>query len=190
MLAELLNQIPPDQDIGSVTADGVYVTRRCHDAIAEAECPCCHSASQECYAMEALTQRGYRPETIRDGVKIPGPYSVAVVEWIPPLKTCRDQGASCETDGPEPYGARRRPAGCGDPNPHRCTKPLHSSWPTRHRAHRISPSGGKGTPLIRFVQQSPSAVIWALSLKPHNNILKTVVNKNIAKNKPLCLSVY
>jgi hypothetical protein len=33
MLPELLNQIPPDQDIGSVTADGAYDTRKCHDAI-------------------------------------------------------------------------------------------------------------------------------------------------------------
>ena len=35
MLPELLNQIPPDQDIRSVTADGAYDTRKCHDAIAE-----------------------------------------------------------------------------------------------------------------------------------------------------------
>ena len=34
MLPELLNQIPPDRDIGSVTADGAYDTRKCHDAIA------------------------------------------------------------------------------------------------------------------------------------------------------------
>lgn len=31
-LPELLNQIPPDQNIGLVTADGVYDTRKCHDA--------------------------------------------------------------------------------------------------------------------------------------------------------------
>ena len=34
MLPELLKQVPPDQDIGSVTADGAYDTRKCHDAIA------------------------------------------------------------------------------------------------------------------------------------------------------------
>ncbi len=34
MLPELLSQIPPDQDIGSVTADGAYDTRKCHEAIA------------------------------------------------------------------------------------------------------------------------------------------------------------
>ena len=35
MLPELLSQIPPDQQIASVTADGAYDTRKCHDAIAE-----------------------------------------------------------------------------------------------------------------------------------------------------------
>jgi len=34
MLPELLDQIQFDQDIGSVTADGAYDTRKCHDAIA------------------------------------------------------------------------------------------------------------------------------------------------------------
>jgi hypothetical protein len=34
VLPELLNQIPTDQDIGSVTADGAYDTRKCHEAIA------------------------------------------------------------------------------------------------------------------------------------------------------------
>ncbi|MEQ5872940.1 IS5 family transposase [Sagittula sp. NFXS13] len=35
MLPELLSQIPLDQDIGSVTADGAYDTRKCHNAIAD-----------------------------------------------------------------------------------------------------------------------------------------------------------
>ncbi len=34
MLPELLDQISPDQEIGSVTADGAFDTRNCHDAIA------------------------------------------------------------------------------------------------------------------------------------------------------------
>ena len=33
VLPDLLNQIPPDQAIGSVTADGAYDTRKCHEAI-------------------------------------------------------------------------------------------------------------------------------------------------------------
>jgi hypothetical protein len=35
MLPELPSQIPPDQKIAGVTADGAYDTRRCHGAIAE-----------------------------------------------------------------------------------------------------------------------------------------------------------
>lgn len=34
MLPELLDQIPREQGIGSVTADGAYDTRKCHEAIA------------------------------------------------------------------------------------------------------------------------------------------------------------
>ncbi len=34
MLPELLDQIPPDQEIGLVTADGAYDTRKCYETIA------------------------------------------------------------------------------------------------------------------------------------------------------------
>jgi hypothetical protein len=34
VMPDLLNQIPADETIGSVTADGAYDTRKCHDAIA------------------------------------------------------------------------------------------------------------------------------------------------------------
>ncbi len=40
MLPTLLAQIPQDQEIGIVTADGAYDTRKCHDAIADRNaCP-------------------------------------------------------------------------------------------------------------------------------------------------------
>jgi len=35
VLPDLLGQIPADQEIGSVTADGAYDTRKCHDVIAD-----------------------------------------------------------------------------------------------------------------------------------------------------------
>ncbi len=34
MLPGLLDRIPPDQQIGSVTADGAFDARKCHDTIA------------------------------------------------------------------------------------------------------------------------------------------------------------
>lgn len=66
------------------------------------ECPCCHSASQERQAMEAHEQRGHRPAPSREGVKIPGPYPMAAMEWLSPPTPRRDQDALCETTGPEP----------------------------------------------------------------------------------------
>ena len=35
VLPDLLDQIPQDQEICSVTADGAYDTRKCHDVIAD-----------------------------------------------------------------------------------------------------------------------------------------------------------
>ena len=35
VLPELLNQVPQDEPIGTVTADGAYDTRRCHTAVLE-----------------------------------------------------------------------------------------------------------------------------------------------------------
>ena len=35
ILPDVLDQIPQDQEIGRVTADGAYDTRKCHDAIAD-----------------------------------------------------------------------------------------------------------------------------------------------------------
>ena len=35
MLPELLDQIPADVELGTVTADGAYDTRRCHNAVAD-----------------------------------------------------------------------------------------------------------------------------------------------------------
>ncbi len=35
VLHDLLSQIPAGEEIGSVTADGAYDTRKCHDAIAD-----------------------------------------------------------------------------------------------------------------------------------------------------------
>ena len=53
MLPELLDQIPADQPIGKVTADGAYDTRGCHAAI---HCPAVH---------------GYMPERGRPAMPAP-----------------------------------------------------------------------------------------------------------------------
>ena len=53
MLPELLNQIPPDQEIASVTADGAFDTRKYHDAIHSPRCRRNHPTAQERQTMEA-----------------------------------------------------------------------------------------------------------------------------------------
>ena len=45
ILPDLLDQIPQDQEIASVTADGAYDTRKCHDAIAN---PGAHAVIPPC----------------------------------------------------------------------------------------------------------------------------------------------
>jgi hypothetical protein len=61
MLPELLAQIPPDQNIGSVTADGAYDTRKCYDAIAA-----------------------------RDAHAVIPPRHLATMKRMPPTKPCRN----------------------------------------------------------------------------------------------------
>jgi len=122
MVPELLKQVPSDQDIGSVTADEVYDTRKCHDAIAK--------RNAHAVIPPRKNAKPWKPtrEPSRGGIKIPGPHPVAAIEWLSPPKPRRDQDALCETTGPEPNGAGLRPVGRGDPNPHRRAKLLHSSW--------------------------------------------------------------
>lgn len=47
LLPDLLTQIPPEETIGTVTADGAYDTRRCHGSIidrgADAGIPICRN---------------------------------------------------------------------------------------------------------------------------------------------------
>ena len=56
MLPELLSQIPPDQEIASVTVDGAYDTRECH---CQRRTGCCrrHSAPQERQTVEGRHRR-------------------------------------------------------------------------------------------------------------------------------------
>jgi len=87
MLPERLNQIPGDQQIGSVTApshglqtnhcraaDGAYDTGKCHDAI-------------HCPAVEAKHGWRHRPERCAPRLEVPGPGIVAELEWLSSQKS-------------------------------------------------------------------------------------------------------
>jgi hypothetical protein len=103
ILPELLNQIPPDQDIGSVTADGAYDTRKCHEAIAARDAhavipprktatpwkpPLVH-AGMHCRAVDE--RRSYCPKRRGQCAAIPAGLFVATLEWIPPPKPGRNE---------------------------------------------------------------------------------------------------
>ena len=109
-LPELLGQIPANVEIGSVTTDGAYDTRKCHDAVADRGAhavipPRKNAKPWKPSSAGAIAQRG------SPRVEIPGPCHLAKVERIPPPKPRRDEDALREAAGAEPHGARLRPPG-------------------------------------------------------------------------------
>jgi hypothetical protein len=144
MLPDLLDQIPPDQAIGSVTADGAYDTRKYHDAIAARQAhavipprknakPWKPTSAGAIARNEAVNASRYLGRVIWR--RWSGYHRRSRVETIPLVIFrseihCRSADALCEIAGPERHGPRLRSAGCGNPNPHRCPQPLHCSWHT------------------------------------------------------------
>ena len=102
MLPELLNQIPTDQPIGKVTADGAYDTRACHTAI---HCPAVHGymherggaqrlrrhpRAQERPAMAGKHTRRSGQERHRPLNAPPWPHDLAALERLSPTKPGRN----------------------------------------------------------------------------------------------------
>ena len=85
MLPHLLNQIPRDQHIGSVTADGANDTRRCHNAIADRG-----AAAQKCSAMEANDRRCRRQERRAARIEVSGSSTLVELERRPPPEPPQD----------------------------------------------------------------------------------------------------
>ena len=101
MLPELLDQIPPDQEIASVTADGAFDTRKCHDAIARRSRRCCdHSAPQERQALEARQPRSDRAQRGPARITTLRSNHLAAMERLPPPKPRRNKDALCQTARP------------------------------------------------------------------------------------------
>ena len=129
VLPDLLAKIPTDQEIGSVTADGAYATRKCHNAI-----------------MPSLTTAD---------TKIPRLRPVAMMEHIPPPKPHRNESALCQTARSTSHGAGLRSRSRRAPGPHRRAQPLYRAWHTPYGSRGISLSEEMVTSAnTRFVQQS------------------------------------
>ena len=106
---ELLDQVPSDQDIGSVTADGAHDTRKCHDAIAGPQCPRRHTATKESQAVETYQPRRHRPQRCDQCRAISRSNHLETMERTPPPEPRRDQDALREADGPKPHGKGLQP---------------------------------------------------------------------------------
>jgi hypothetical protein len=91
MLPELLNQIPPDQVVGSVTADGAYDTRKCYEAIAARDANTVIPPRKNAQALGANKRGSHCPKRSGQCAAIPGSHSVATLEWIPPPKSRRNE---------------------------------------------------------------------------------------------------
>jgi transposase len=91
MLPYLLNQIPRDQQIGSVTADSAYDTRQCHNAIAERGAAAVIPPRPRRPAMEANHCRRHRQERRTPRIKMSGPGTLAKLERIPPPEPRQDE---------------------------------------------------------------------------------------------------
>ncbi|SLN56798.1 Transposase DDE domain protein [Falsiruegeria litorea R37] len=168
VLPDLLGQIPADQEIGSVTADGAYDTRKCHDAIANRSAHAVIPPRKNAKPWKTVTAGAVaRNEALRASkylgralwrpsrdMALPCPAG-QWMERIPPPKPRRNEDALCQTAGPAAHGAGLRPTGRRAPGPHRRPERLHRARHTRHGSCEISPSGERGTSAFsRFVQQS------------------------------------
>ncbi|MFP3386014.1 transposase, partial [Tritonibacter sp. SIMBA_163] len=104
VLPHLLSQIPIGEEVGSVTADGAYDTRKCHDAIADrgAHAVCqgkgppdpfrafLTPAPEERRTVEDRHRRRHRPKRGPARREIPRPGPLATMERIPPQEPRRD----------------------------------------------------------------------------------------------------
>jgi Transposase DDE domain len=117
MLPELLSQIPPDQEIASITADGAYDTRKCHDAIAERGAAAItpprknakpwkdDSAGAPRHCPRTNGGQCLDPQRGPEGIKTPRPHAPATMDWISPPKSRRDENALRQIAGSAPHGA-------------------------------------------------------------------------------------
>ena len=158
MLPELLDQIPPDVEIGSVTADGAYDTRKCHDAVADRGAHAVIPPRKNAKPWKPSTAGAIaRNEALRAS-KYLGRAIWRKWSGYHRLSPRRDEDALREAVGAEPHGARLLRPRRRTPGPSRRAERLHRARNTCHRARRISPSRERGSSgLTPFAQQSRSS---------------------------------
>ena len=152
MLPDLLEQIPPDQAIATVTADGAYDTRRCHNVIAARGAAAIIPPHKNAQLWKPTTAGAIaRNEAVRAGKylgralwrKLTGYHRRSRAETKTHCVKLLGQGVMARDFDRQVAELQVRIA------------VLNRSWYTSHRVRRISPSRERGSPLkTRFVQQS------------------------------------
>lgn len=150
VLPDLLGQIPEDEDIGTVTADGAYDTRRCHGAIiargGTAIIPIRKNGrpwKEDCPAARA------RNASLRPGV-------LETVDGIPRPQPRRGQDAMSQVLRRTHRRERPRPPNRRNPHPRRTHQPLQRPRHSRDRPRGLSLKGkGEAPPQTTFLQQCP-----------------------------------
>jgi hypothetical protein len=155
MLLESLGQIPPEQEIATVTADGAFDTRKCHNAIAARGAAAIIQPRKNAKPWKPDTAGAVaRNEALRASKLRPD--HLATMERLPPPKPRRNQDALRQAAGTATVRAGLRPSGRRVPGACGRLERLHRPRHTHHRGHGISLSGERKTlALSRFVEQSP-----------------------------------
>ncbi len=88
----LLNQIPANEVIGSVTADGAYDTRKRHDVIADRVLLSLSRSAKRQVVTERHRGCGGQ-KRVPESFEIPRPRHLEKLEWLPPPEPRLDQDA-------------------------------------------------------------------------------------------------
>ena len=159
VLPELLDQIPEGEEIGTVTADGAYGTRRCHTAIIDRQataiipirkngrpwredCPAAVARNETLRATRHYGRAFWKRWTgyhARSRIEARMPSPVRANRWHSPA---RPQGLRRTHQRQRP-----RPPNCRNPDPRRPDEPLQCPRHPRDRARGLMPKAkGEVTP--------------------------------------------
>ena len=200
MLPELLDQIPPEQEIATVTADGAFDTRKCHDAIAARGAAAIIPPRKNAKPWKPDTPGAVaRNEILRTSKRVGrtiwrrwsgyhrrsrAETKMHCVKLLGQRLSARDFDRQVAEFQVRVHRRRSRTGGVRLRYPQR----LHSARHPHHGSHRISLSGERGTPpLSRFVQQSqapssPTLVATNSLWAPLTRTVMVVVARGMARS--------
>ena len=164
VLPDLLDQIPEEEPIGTVTADGAYDTRRCHAAIIEREATAIIPIRGVRAALKGGRPGGTGPkrDTARHSALRPG----ALETLVRISRSKPDRSDDALPQVLRGTHRRKRPGSPDrrDPHPHRPHEPLLCPRHRRDRPRGPKPAGkGEVTPRAQILQQRPSPSSVAIS---------------------------